>query len=707
MADESTTDEEPKSGLLLATSLSEEQAVRSMGQITRRYTALHNHVRDYRRPHFRNDSAMDIKLAEPMSHVKWQSDMPRKKWGQLKDRLTENHGVVRTKPAPGMGVSDSVADEAEACFNAMWEVMESRTEDQTLADALADGQIIDAYGILHWERMDQSYPKVPDYEYLDELPEDEDDDDTATKAEKRKTRGRYHELREEVGGKLMHRETDRSTRERAKYSRARAGCPYQATVPDFFSVFMDRGGLHTVGPVVHVKRVSVIAYKDEIKSAEKLLDISGALEALEEMERAFGTAPGVAPDRNDPSAPYYDNVLTVATLWTSSEWYEFCSASELDPLNFGTSWKLMKSGKHAFGRPPFALVTADVFNSNDMLERYMPAMEGVFRTKENIDRITEIALALAERVALPEMWFEKQPNAEPGMTEEGLDTTLATDTQAAGLVPEGYTLKQMALQMNPAVFQMRDQMQLAHEESAPAVGISPIDVNTQSWTAMIGQEQANAQPRKYITNMAKAFLIMWQSIARDISTPPEEGGFGSAVWVYALDKEGNPTSTIVGIDPEDVPGLNMSVTITKSSRSERITETEHGASLLGRGLIHEPDFQENYRGIMNASEYMAEKEARQLYDQFVKPGRQAQLIAEKYGSTAVFTPDGKFVGLNGQAADPMALLGEEGVKEVAPPSPQVPPGTADPRGPGGSPVIPPLAMAAPPGMVSPTPVRMA
>ena len=694
MADESNTGAKT---LLLATSLTEEQAVRSMAQITRRYTALHNHVRDYRRPHFRNDSAMDIKLAEPMSHVKWQSDMPRKKWGQLKDRLTENHGVVRTKPAPGLGVSDRVADEAEACFNAMWEVMESRTEDQGLADALADGQIIDAYGILHWERMDQSYPKVPDYEYLDELPDDD------TKAEH--TRGRFNSFKEDVGGKMLYRETDRSVRERAKYSRARAGSPYQASVPDFFSVFMDRGGLHTVGPVVHTKRVSVIAYKEEIQSFGKRLDISGALDALAEMERAFGTAPGMAPDRNDPSAPYYDNILTVATLWTSSEWYEFCSASELDPLNFGSAWKLMKSGKHAFGRPPFALVTADVFNSNDMIERYLPAMEGVFRTKENIDRITEIALALAERVALPEMWFEKQPNSEPGMTEEGLDTTLATDTQAAGLVPEGYTLKQMALQMNPAVFQMRDQMQLAHEESAPAVGISPIDVNTQSWTAMIGQEQANAQPRKYITNMARAFLIMWQSIARDISTPPEEGGFGSAVWVYALDKEGNPTSTIVGIDPEDVPGLNMSVTITKSSRSERITETEHGASLLDRGLIHEPDFQENYRGIMNASEYMAEKEARQLYDRYVKPGRQAQLIAEKYGSGAVFTPDGKFVGLNGQAADPMAMLAREGVKEV--PSPQVPPGTADPRGPGGSPVIPPLAMAAPPGMAGPTPVRMA
>jgi hypothetical protein len=677
-----------------------------MAQITRRYTAFHHYVRDERRPHFRNDESKEFKLDPPLEDVKWQSDLPRKKWGQLKDRLLENHGVVHTQSSPGSGVSDTVADEAEATFNAMWQVMESRIEDQSLQGGLADGQIIDGYGLLHWYRMDQGYPEVPDYEWLDELPRDDDDDDSETKAEKRKTRGRYNDFREEteVDGerKLRYREKDRSVRERAKYSRARAGSPYHACNPDFFDVFMDRGGLHTVGPVVHVKRVSVIAYRDEITSMGRRMDIDDALAALADMERSFGSSPGAAPARDDPSAVYYDNLLTVATLWTSSEWYEFISSTELDPLNFGTSWKLMKSGRHGFGRPPFALATADVFNSADMLERYLPANEGVFRTKPNLDLITKIALGLAKRVALPEVWFERLANAEPGVTEEGLDVTLSTDTQASGNVPEGWTLRQMVLQMNPAVFQMRDQMSIAHEESAPAVGISEIGVNTQSWTAMIGQEQQNAQPRKYIAAAASALLIMWQSIARDISTPPEEGGLGTSVWVYALDKEGQPTSRVVGIDPEDVPSLNMSLTIQKSSRSERITETEHGASLLGRGLIHELDFQENYRGIMNASAYMVEKEARKMYDTFVKPGRQAQLIAEKYGAQAVFTPDGKFVGLNGQAADPMAMLGEEGVTEVAPPTM---PGVASPVGPGGSATAPPLAMAAPPGMQAPQPVR--
>ena len=512
MADESSTYEKPKNGLLLATGLTEDRAIRAMAQITKRYTALHSHVRDFRRPHFRNDSSMDIVLDEPLGHVKWQSDMPRKKWDQLKNRLTENHGVVRTTPAPGHGVSDAVADQAEGCFNAMWQVIEARNEDQSLQGALADGQIVDAYAILHWERMDQSYPKVPDYEYLDELPEDDDEDDPETKAQKRETRGKYNSFREEVDGKWKYREKDRSVRERAKYSRARAGSPYHASVPEFFSVFMDRGGLHTVGPVVHVKRVSVLSYEEELQSVGKHLDNGGALESLAEMERSFGTVPGEAPGRDDPSSVYYDNMLTVATLWTSSEWYEFCSSQDFDPLNFGTSWKLMKSGKHGFGRPPFAICAADVFNSNDPLDRYMPALEGVYRTKPNLDRITSIAMGLAERVALPEVWFERQQNAEPGITEEGLDVTLTTDVQAAGRVPDGYTLRQMALQMNPAVFQMRDQMQMAHEESAPSVGISPIEATTQSWTAMIGQEQSNAQPRRYITTAASALLIMWQSI---------------------------------------------------------------------------------------------------------------------------------------------------------------------------------------------------
>ncbi len=679
--------------LQMANSLKEQQCIRTMHQISRRFTKLHQHVKNYRRPHFYNDPSVDPKLAEPIAHVRYQSDMPRKIWGQLKARLAENHGQVNVTPRGGQEGSRE-ADDAEATFNAMWAIVEERNATTTQGD-LADGQIVDGYSILHWYRMDQDYPETPDYEWLDDLPEDEDGDDEPTKRRKKRTRDRFRPDVDDEGNETgRYKETDKSLQERTKVKRAKAGSPYHWEVPSIYSTFFSRDSLFDVGPIVHVKRVPLIDYDEELRQYGSTLHVENGKAVLKSMREGLESTPGEAPPSDSPSGGDYGTTLSVATLWTKSEWYEFCSEREFvpDAEMTGDGWTLVKSGKHGFGRPPFEVVPAEVFNSNDPLERYLPALEGVFRTKPNHDRLTAIFMGLAERHAIPDQWWETQPSSEPGLTEEGMSVELGTSTANAGHVPQGWTLKQNNVQLNPAFAQARDTMQLDMQESAPSTGQAEIDADTQSWTAKFAINQANAGPRMYLDNQVRALRAMFRSIARDISTDPDDGGFGAAVWVYSRDDEGNETDKIVGIDPQDIETLNVNVSIDPTASSERITNIEHGRTLLEAGLITRRTFYEEHMAIKDASQYMAELDGEVLYNQYIKPGLIAQALAEEFGSQAIFTPDGKLVGFNGQEKSPDQMMAERGYQ------PAVPPGVPNPMGPGGQPMIPPLVDTAQSGM---------
>lgn len=682
--------------LSIAKGMSPEAATRTMASISKRFTRLHRHVKDVRRPHYFNDSAVDPELAEPLAHVKYQSDIIRKTLVDIKGRMQENHGVAHVNPRHQTSES-AEADAVEAALNAMWAIIEERNGSILQAD-MVDGQGIDGYSVLHWYRMDQAWPEVPEYEWLDTLPEDDEYDSERTKRQKSRTRARFEKEPRENG---KYRETDDSLQKRTELKRATAGSPYHAEVVDFFSVFFARDQLYDTGPVMMVKRLPLIDYNEELGAYGKEVGIERTKAVLRDMRDALESTPGAAPPKDSPSGPDFGETITVATLWTRSEWYEFCSYSEFTLENFDMSgWTFVKSGKHGFGRPPFEIVTADLFNSNEPLERYQPAMEGLFRQKPNHDRLTAIFMGLAERVALPDMWFESQPGAEPALTDAGDDVTIGTDSSNAGKLPEGYRLQQSNMQMNPAFPMARDQMQADLENARPSVGTADIGRSTQPWTAKIDLEQANVQPRMYMGSQLRALRAMWRSICRDISTPAEDGGFGEPVVVYARRKEdGQETDRIVGIDPEDVETLNIEVSIDPTSSAEKTTNVEHGASLLQRGLITRRSFYEDYMGIPNASDYLADLDAERLVEQYLKPGILAQVLAEEFGAKAVFTPDGKLVGFNGQEADPNQMMASQGY------APQVPPGIPNPAGPAGNPTQPPLVDTPLPGRTPRIPIQ--
>lgn len=664
-----------------------EQVIRTMGKTAKRFSRLHEHVRTIRRPHYFNEATVGPKLAEPLAHIDYQSDIIRQTLVQLKARLQENHGIVHVTPRH-QGADSANADAVEAAFNAMWTLIEERNGTPLQAD-MVDGQFIDGYSILHWYRMDQTWPEVPEYEWLDELPEDGEYDTDRTKRNNARTRARFEREPREDG---KHRETDASLQERTNQKRARAGSPYHAEVCEFFSVFFARDALYDIGPVLHIKRIPLDDYNEELKDYGKQATLSQAKIALRDLRDNLESTPGAAPRQDSPSGMDYGETITVGTVWTRSEWYEFCTYQEFTSVETmdATAWEFVKSGKHGFGRVPFEIVPGDIFNSDDPLERYQPIAEGLFRMKPNHDRMTAIQMGLAERIALQDTWFERVPGAEPGLTEDGQDVTVGTDSQSAGTVPEGYRLQHSNFQMNNAFPMVRDQIQSDMEKARPSTGEPIGGISTAPWTMKMSLDAANVQPRMYMGAHARALRAMWRSIARDISTPAENGGFGEPVVVYARGEENEETDRIVGIDPEDVETLFIDISIDGTSMSERTTSVEHGASLLARKLVTRRTFYEDYMGYPNASDYMLELDAELLKEQYLKPGIIAQALAEEFGAKSVFTPDGKFVGFNGQEANPDQMAQGMGYS-------QVPAGVPNPAGPAGNPSIPPLVDTPLPG----------
>lgn len=638
--------------------LSEEKALKLLTSTWRRTHELRDHIREVRRPHFFRDEEMYPVLAEPLQHVRYQTDIARRKHEQLKARLTENHGVARITPATE-GKHDRVVEDAEAWLNAGWHIIEDRLG-YTLQEAMSDGQIVDCYAVLHWREWEEVWPEVPEYEYLDELPEDKEDDDEREKARKQRTRERFEE--DEETGRF--RETDKSLQERVKLARARVGFPYYVEVVDPAAFSFAHDTLHNIGMAVTVKRMALPTYNDAIKEYGAIQQESGRLRFYPGRD---------APRADDPSQGDY-NVVSVATLWTREEWYEFFSAADYvgDKENAeGGEWQLVKSGKHRWGRPPFEIIPANQFNAPDPLHKYMPALEGVYREKPNTDRWGGIMNGLAERHAIPDMWWEKENNANPTLTEQGENVALGTDAQSAGEAPEGYRLRQNNVQINPAAIEAwRFQME-AIEEAAPDIGQAELSASTQPWTARLAQAQANIQPKKYIQNQARGMRAMFRSILGHAQHREE------TLWAYKREEDGTETAQIVGVEPEDIVTLNVDVDIPAASSAEQITLVQHGMQMLADPNIPltTNQFISDYWKQPNATQKEQAWYAEMLFKNQVMPGVIARETARIYGSRYVVGPNGVIAGMGGEQADMNTLMEEMGLRPAQP---------ARPGGPGGS-----------------------
>ncbi len=640
---------------------------------------LHERIK-WRRAHFHNLPEMDPLLGDQFGDVtKYQSDAPRQTHGKLKARLCENMWLPKVHPNKDTASMRAKANDLERVFTSGNAILQER-QMLNLQGDMSDGQIIDAFAVLHWRKADHIWPPVPDHEELDELPEgadateytDDEYDESLGKSKKKKFR-----------------QTEKSLQEQRQFSQARAGYPWweECIDPCTFYWLEDRSlenGLalvmieREVGLLDYVKRLSTEREQISINQVNKFVPIYGEVQA---------------PSEQSPSGSGWKARVTVREVWTRDEYYELVDTTGAGK---GGAMTIAKSFAHPYEMPPFAMVPATTINNPDAALRYEPELEGVFRLKPALDRLKTLTMAIAEQEAQPYYYWRSQ-GGEPYLDENGEKVTFQKNSALANKAPDGYELAKIDFSTNPAMIKLLEQSLAEIGEAMPATGLAEIATGTQPWTARLEQAQQNVEPKLLMTNQERGILTMLRNQAMVMSKSAEDGGFGETVYVFGRDEGGKLDSqSVVGVDPKDIVSLDISVNIAPESSAERITLTQHGMELLDKALITPIEFIRDYMGKPNPDAVYASLKGFEAFQKYLEPGIIQQELAKVEGSKVVLGPNGALIGMGGQELTPQQALQMKGQQ----PSP-MPPAPGGPAPGGAGPMVPGPQMPSMPGLGAP------
>lgn len=605
-----------------------------------RFGKLHELIR-MREQHFHAAVEADPKLQYPHDQVAgFQSDLPRRTWVDLKSRVIENPFRFRVTPPRDTPNLRAKADDFEKVLNIGFEALQKRQRIR-LQDDMADGQIVDCYGVLHIQKAMDIWPSFPDGLVYDDDP------------------GDSVNFREE-GGKYV--ETESSKQERDRRAKAKAGFPWYIEVihPTMFSFVEDRSVANGMAVGLVLRSVPLLEYSTKIRESDNLLcslnETNSSIKVFQERER---------PSDNDPSTanePAFDTKVYVAELWTRTEYYELVApgGTGVGPSN----WTLVKSFKHPYEMPPFALALADHFNTPDPAYRYRPALDGIFRIKPFFDRDITLGRAIAEQTALP-LYYIKMTDGSYMTDEAGKQLVLTKNALAAQVLPPGAEIVSIAPSMGDAFIKFLEVTGKEMEESAPETGTVDVGASTAPWTIRLAQDQANAYPRLLTTSQARALETMGEIVLRVAQKPAAEGGIGQPMWMY--DEEGK----LIGLDPNELNGFEIAVDIRATSSAQQIAEVEHGRTLLAdeNVPITTLSFLEKYMGDENPTETYEAWIAEKTYKDKFQPAVIDQKLAEYFGSKFYISPGGAPVGMGGEALVPAAALRRKGITVQAPQAP--------------------------------------
>ncbi len=638
-----------------------ENVGKRVAKLDREFMTLLQKVRD-RRLHFAADPSVSPTLAEPLNHITDQSDLLRQTWVEMKARLTENHFTVHARAIDNESGSEDAIERFEKVMNSWLMLIEERNG-YLLQDAMSDGQIVDAYAVLHWRRANETYPAVPEYEYMDELPEDP------------KEKERFEQEPESEGDNAgKYKETSKSLMKRTAAGRARAGCPYHAEVSDM-TEWRFRWDQMGIAWGAQIRDVDTIDYEDALSEKDM------AMRLEDKKLRVYVSRSMPKPEQSSPSVSASQDTVRVATIWTRDAWYEYVAPKSGSD---DTSWEYVDSGKHAWGRVPAAVVPAMLFNHPDLVWRYQPFLEGGYRRKPSHDRTIAIAKGLAEQIAIGQVLFTQTDKGAPALGQDGspLDIQAGTESENAGVLPQGWGVTKLQYEMSPAFLEMLKFDQEEFKNSMPSTGIADISASTKPWSARIATQMANVLPKAAMMTQERALVEMCRSLAKDMSTPAEEGGMGGTMAAFSRDDAGKPTSNVVSIEAGEIKSLDLDVSIDPVSSVEQITKMQHGLEIRNDPLakLSYRDFAEEYAGWPDPEERAARWDAEQIIETKIKPGLIDMKVAEQYGSRVVVGLNGQFVGMGGQQVPTDQVLGRMGVQRMAPQRP------AGPIGGGGGPV---------------------
>ena len=554
-----------------------------------RFDALYQRIRT-REAHLYNAAEADPRFAAPWQDAKpWQSDLARRTWSQLRSRLTEHPFRVHIEPPGDDPRQTRAANDLERVFEHGLELAQERGG-FNLQNDLGYAQVCLCYGILHWQRADDRLPPFP--------PARED-------------------------------ESRRQRRDRDRRAKAQAGFPWHIEVvrPDQFAFIEDRSAENGLALAVVVREIALGPYRSALRRQDGLR-LSANPAAQTDQPRLQIALESEAPQPDEPSGGGWGDRLRVAQIWTRDEYYELAT-----PTSAGAQWTLIKAAEHPYEMPPFAIAPADVNDHPDPVRRWEPALEGVYRLKPLFDRERSLGRFLAEQAAIPIFWVQLAGGAWE-LDADGARVELTADAAAARTLPEGATLHKIDFELEPAFVEFLRMSAQELQAAAPDTGaLAPGEAgpNTQPHTLNILLGSRNAQVLQLKRRQAAALRAMLRNMALVMSKPLEEGGFGEPVWVFAKSRDGRLLKrSVVGVDPADIPSLDIEVRIDPWSQSQRVAIQEHGRARLNDPLdpLDQRAYLEQYIGDEHPDAALRRYEQWQL-DQARHRRRLAETSAEQ------------------------------------------------------------------------------
>ncbi len=576
-----------------------------------RFSALHERIR-HRETHLYNAREADPHFSAPhLEAAPWQTDLLRRTWSQLRQRLTEHPLRVHVEPPDNSPAARQTADNLEHVLEQGLRHVEERSQLSLQAD-LGYGQVCLCFGVLHWQRAADRLPSLPAREQRGARPEDPEE------------RRRFRRARSEDGPALPWIETEESRRDRDRQRQATAGFPWDVEVirPDQFAFVEDHGSGNGLGLAVVLREVGLFEYRDRLSDQDGLELRMGAIagEPSLAVSRAVDLRSGqgqAAPLRAEPSGAGWGDRVRVASVWTRHEYYELAALdsnavnrSQASKTNARHEWTLIKSHPHPYEMPPFAIAEADTNDHPDMLRRWEPTMEGIYRAKPGYDYERSLGRFLAEQTAIPLYWIQLADGSWQ-TDADGNRNELTPDAAAAQALPPGASLHRVEFRIDPAFVEF---LRMSHDEllaAAPDSGSverGEIGPNTQPHTLNLLLGSRNLQVQQLKRAQTLAARTMLRNMALVMSKSLAEGGFGAPIWVFAKGKNGRlQRRETVCVEPSQIPSLDIDVWIDPYSSAQRIAVQEHGRVRLNDPLdpLDQRAYLEQYIGEEHAEQVLA------------------------------------------------------------------------------------------------------
>lgn len=566
-----------------------------------RFSALHERIR-YRESHLYNTREANPRFSAPhLDAEPWQTDLLRRTWSQLRQRLTEHPLRVHVEPPDDSPAARQAADNLEHVLESGLRQVEERSHLSLQAD-LGYGQVCLCFGVLHWQRAADRLPRLPAREQRASRPDDPQE------------RRRFRRARSEDGPSLSWIETEASRSDRDRQRQAAAGFPWDIEVirPDQFAFVEDYGSGNGLGLAIVLREVGLFEYRDRLREQDGLDVRMSAIAG----EPALAVSAAVdAPLPDEPSGAGWSDRVRVAAVWTRNEYYELAALDGASPRRARNGkqpheWTLIKSHPHPYEMPPFAIAEADTNDHPDMVRRWEPTMEGVYRAKPGYDYERSLGRFLAEQTAIPLYWIQLADGSWQ-VDSDGNRIELTPDAAAAQSLPAGASLHRVEFRIDPAFVEF---LRLSHDEliaAAPDSGSverGEIGPNTQPHTLNLLLGSRNLQVQQLKRAQTRAVGVMLRNMALVMSKPLAKGGFGAPIWVFARGQQGRlRRRETVCVEPAVIPSLDIDVWIDPYSAAQRIAVQEHGRARLNDPLdpLDQRAYLEQYIGEEHAEQVLS------------------------------------------------------------------------------------------------------